>query len=281
MDILKKDPSLYRLVCYVSICTTSSCLHHFFFPHMFRESFSLDWNSFLWGKKHWNLGIFHVFIVTSWVIVRFCTLKSECTKWIWNCKHKHFLLISCQAQQALALYQAGQSSLEILDLHLVYMQKAACHEIIGLFYSFLFSLLWIILQVCTELLLFSHQENKWLLVICYICIYWWSYLDFKSDKIKTSLIYFCFRSCKVSYRDIDQMSKRVIIQKSSFSFISFSLPRDIAKNSLLQWPIFIYWTILGVYDAIVMFFGAYFLFDNTTFTSNGQVMTVIPYAGIR
>ncbi|XP_041637884.1 phospholipid-transporting ATPase IH isoform X1 [Cheilinus undulatus] len=50
-----------------------------------------------------------------------------------------------------------------------------------------------------------------------------------------------------------------------------TLYRDIAKNSLLRWPIFIYWTILGVYDAIVMFFGAYFLFDNTTFTSNGQM----------
>lgn len=94
-------------------------------------------------------------------------------------------------------------------------------------------------------------------------------------------MYFWFRSSKGSYCDIDQKSKLVIIQKNSFSFISFSLPRDIAKNSLLQWPIFIYWTILGVYDAIVMFFGAYFLFDNTTFTSNGQVMTVIPYAGIR
>ncbi|XP_061572115.1 phospholipid-transporting ATPase IH isoform X3 [Cololabis saira] len=52
-----------------------------------------------------------------------------------------------------------------------------------------------------------------------------------------------------------------------------SLYRDIAKNSLLRWRIFIYWTVLGVYDAIVMFFGAYFLFDNTTFTSNGQLMT--------
>lgn len=49
------------------------------------------------------------------------------------------------------------------------------------------------------------------------------------------------------------------------------LYRDIAKNSLLRWPTFIYWTVLGVYDAIVMFFGAYFLFDNTTFTSNGQM----------
>ncbi|CAG06658.1 unnamed protein product, partial [Tetraodon nigroviridis] len=52
-----------------------------------------------------------------------------------------------------------------------------------------------------------------------------------------------------------------------------TLYRDIAKNSLLTWPTFIYWTVLGVYDAVVMFFGAYFLFDNTTFTSNGQLMT--------
>nr|XP_020511028.1 probable phospholipid-transporting ATPase IH [Labrus bergylta] len=50
-----------------------------------------------------------------------------------------------------------------------------------------------------------------------------------------------------------------------------SLYRDIAKNSLLRWRNFIYWTVLGVYDAVVMFFGAYFLFDNTTFTSNGQM----------
>ncbi|XP_026787831.1 phospholipid-transporting ATPase IH isoform X2 [Pangasianodon hypophthalmus] len=50
-----------------------------------------------------------------------------------------------------------------------------------------------------------------------------------------------------------------------------SLYRDIAKNSLLQWPIFIYWTFLGVFDALVFFFGAFFLFDNTSFTSNGQM----------
>ncbi|KAJ3584846.1 hypothetical protein NHX12_015341, partial [Muraenolepis orangiensis] len=50
-----------------------------------------------------------------------------------------------------------------------------------------------------------------------------------------------------------------------------TLYRDISKNCLLRWPIFIYWTLLGVYDAVVMFFGVYFLFDNTTFTSNGQM----------
>uniref|UniRef100_A0A674E7U0 ATPase phospholipid transporting 11A n=1 Tax=Salmo trutta TaxID=8032 RepID=A0A674E7U0_SALTR len=50
-----------------------------------------------------------------------------------------------------------------------------------------------------------------------------------------------------------------------------SLYRDIAKNSLLRWPIFIYWTFLGVFDAVVFFFGSYFLFNNSTFTSNGQM----------
>ncbi|XP_057186995.1 phospholipid-transporting ATPase IH isoform X1 [Triplophysa rosa] len=51
-----------------------------------------------------------------------------------------------------------------------------------------------------------------------------------------------------------------------------SLYRDIAKNSHLRWPTFIYWTFLGLFDAMVFFFGAFFLFDNATFTSNGQLM---------
>uniref|UniRef100_A0A3P8YVM2 Phospholipid-transporting ATPase n=1 Tax=Esox lucius TaxID=8010 RepID=A0A3P8YVM2_ESOLU len=50
-----------------------------------------------------------------------------------------------------------------------------------------------------------------------------------------------------------------------------SLYRDVAKNSLLCWPVFLYWTCLGLFDACIFFFGAYFLFDNTTFTSNGQM----------
>nr|XP_025952769.1 probable phospholipid-transporting ATPase IH isoform X4 [Dromaius novaehollandiae]XP_025952770.1 probable phospholipid-transporting ATPase IH isoform X4 [Dromaius novaehollandiae] len=52
-----------------------------------------------------------------------------------------------------------------------------------------------------------------------------------------------------------------------------SLYRDVAKNALLRWRAFIYWTFLGVFDAVVFFFGAYFLFENTIVTSNGQLMT--------
>uniref|UniRef100_A0A5F9CD22 Phospholipid-transporting ATPase n=1 Tax=Oryctolagus cuniculus TaxID=9986 RepID=A0A5F9CD22_RABIT len=44
------------------------------------------------------------------------------------------------------------------------------------------------------------------------------------------------------------------------------LYRDIAKNALLRWRVFIYWTFLGVFDALVFFFGAYFMFENTTVT---------------
>uniref|UniRef100_A0A4W5Q897 Phospholipid-transporting ATPase n=1 Tax=Hucho hucho TaxID=62062 RepID=A0A4W5Q897_9TELE len=50
-----------------------------------------------------------------------------------------------------------------------------------------------------------------------------------------------------------------------------TLYRDVAKNSLLRWPVFLYWTCLGLFNACIFFFGAYFLFDNTTFTSNGQM----------
>ncbi|KAJ7416671.1 putative phospholipid-transporting ATPase IH [Willisornis vidua] len=50
-----------------------------------------------------------------------------------------------------------------------------------------------------------------------------------------------------------------------------SLYRDVAKNALLRWRAFIYWTFLGVFDAAVFFFGAYLLLDNTVVTSNGQV----------
>uniref|UniRef100_A0A8C7K5G3 Phospholipid-transporting ATPase n=1 Tax=Oncorhynchus kisutch TaxID=8019 RepID=A0A8C7K5G3_ONCKI len=50
-----------------------------------------------------------------------------------------------------------------------------------------------------------------------------------------------------------------------------TLYRDVAKNSLLRWPVFLYWTCLGLFDACIFFFGAYFLFDNTTFSSNGQM----------
>ncbi|XP_061482643.1 phospholipid-transporting ATPase IH isoform X3 [Rhineura floridana] len=50
-----------------------------------------------------------------------------------------------------------------------------------------------------------------------------------------------------------------------------SLYRDVAKNAYLHWSVFIYWTFLGVFDAVVFFFGAYFLFESSTVTSNGQM----------
>uniref|UniRef100_A0A8C7WHD0 Phospholipid-transporting ATPase n=1 Tax=Oncorhynchus mykiss TaxID=8022 RepID=A0A8C7WHD0_ONCMY len=50
-----------------------------------------------------------------------------------------------------------------------------------------------------------------------------------------------------------------------------TLYKDVAKNALLRWPVFLYWTCLGLFNACIFFFGAYFLFDNTTFTSNGQM----------
>ncbi|KAB0403175.1 hypothetical protein E2I00_014992 [Balaenoptera physalus] len=63
-------------------------------------------------------------------------------------------------------------------------------------------------------------------------------------------------------------------------FPPFASPRDIAKNALLRWRVFIYWTFLGVFDALVFFFGAYFMFENTTVTSNGQVSTELGHVDV-
>uniref|UniRef100_A0A8B9BPY3 Phospholipid-transporting ATPase n=1 Tax=Anser brachyrhynchus TaxID=132585 RepID=A0A8B9BPY3_9AVES len=54
-----------------------------------------------------------------------------------------------------------------------------------------------------------------------------------------------------------------------------SLYRDVAKNALLRWRAFIYWTFLGVFDAVVFFFGAYFLFDNTIMFGNWTFGTLV------
>lgn len=53
--------------------------------------------------------------------------------------------------------------------------------------------------------------------------------------------------------------------------VAASPPRDIAKNALLRWRVFVYWTLLGLFNALVFFFGAYFVFETTTVSSSGQV----------
>ncbi|XP_038631915.1 phospholipid-transporting ATPase IG isoform X1 [Scyliorhinus canicula] len=50
-----------------------------------------------------------------------------------------------------------------------------------------------------------------------------------------------------------------------------SLYRNIANNALLQWKPFLYWTFLGLFNGLVFFFGAYFLYDNSTLAETGQV----------
>ncbi|XP_074048158.1 phospholipid-transporting ATPase IH isoform X1 [Macrotis lagotis] len=50
-----------------------------------------------------------------------------------------------------------------------------------------------------------------------------------------------------------------------------SLYRDIAKNALLRWRVFMYWTFLGVFDALVFFFGAYLMFGDVAVNLSGQV----------
>ncbi|XP_035289811.1 phospholipid-transporting ATPase 11C-like isoform X1 [Anguilla anguilla] len=50
-----------------------------------------------------------------------------------------------------------------------------------------------------------------------------------------------------------------------------SLYRAMAKNALLRWGPFLYWTALGVFHGLVFFFGVHFLFRNSALQDTGQV----------
>ena len=62
------------------------------------------------------------------------------------------------------------------------------------------------------------------------------------------------------------------VSPSSFpALFSPSLLRDVAKNAMLGWGPFLYWTLLGVYQGLLFFFGVRFLFSNPALQDNGQV----------
>ncbi|KAK5613463.1 Phospholipid-transporting ATPase IG [Crenichthys baileyi] len=50
-----------------------------------------------------------------------------------------------------------------------------------------------------------------------------------------------------------------------------TLYREIAKNAMLRWKLFLYWTALGLFHGLVFFFGVRFLFSNPALQDNGQV----------
>ncbi|XP_065127967.2 phospholipid-transporting ATPase 11C isoform X3 [Paramisgurnus dabryanus] len=50
-----------------------------------------------------------------------------------------------------------------------------------------------------------------------------------------------------------------------------ALYREIAKNAMLRWRPFLYWTVLGVFQGLMFFFGVRLLFSNPALQDNGQV----------
>uniref|UniRef100_A0AAY5EQ01 Phospholipid-transporting ATPase n=1 Tax=Electrophorus electricus TaxID=8005 RepID=A0AAY5EQ01_ELEEL len=50
-----------------------------------------------------------------------------------------------------------------------------------------------------------------------------------------------------------------------------TLYRDIAKNAMLRWGPFLYWTVLAVFQGLIFFFGVKYLFSNPALQDNGQV----------
>ncbi|XP_038554978.1 phospholipid-transporting ATPase 11C isoform X1 [Micropterus salmoides] len=50
-----------------------------------------------------------------------------------------------------------------------------------------------------------------------------------------------------------------------------TLYREIAKNAMLRWGPFLYWTLLGLFHGLLFFFGVRYLFSNPALQDNGQV----------
>ncbi|XP_036424985.1 phospholipid-transporting ATPase 11C isoform X4 [Colossoma macropomum] len=50
-----------------------------------------------------------------------------------------------------------------------------------------------------------------------------------------------------------------------------TLYREIAKNAMLRWGPFLYWTVLGIFQGLLFFFGVRYLFSNPALQDNGQV----------
>ncbi|KAL7885880.1 hypothetical protein AOLI_G00061750 [Acnodon oligacanthus] len=50
-----------------------------------------------------------------------------------------------------------------------------------------------------------------------------------------------------------------------------TLYRQIAKNAMLRWGPFLYWTVLGIFQGLLFFFGVRYLFSNPALQDNGQV----------
>ncbi|XP_050983907.1 phospholipid-transporting ATPase IG isoform X2 [Labeo rohita] len=50
-----------------------------------------------------------------------------------------------------------------------------------------------------------------------------------------------------------------------------ALYREIANNAMLRWRPFLYWTVLGIFQGLLFFFGVRFLFSNPALQDNGQV----------
>ncbi|XP_078067875.1 phospholipid-transporting ATPase IG isoform X1 [Mustelus asterias] len=86
------------------------------------------------------------------------------------------------------------------------------------------------------------------------------------DATYLTLYNICFTSLPILlYGLLEQHVNIEILKKDP------SLYRNIANNALLQWKPFLYWTFLGLFNGLVFFFGAYFLYDNSTLAENGQV----------
>uniref|UniRef100_A0A672PDE0 Phospholipid-transporting ATPase n=1 Tax=Sinocyclocheilus grahami TaxID=75366 RepID=A0A672PDE0_SINGR len=76
----------------------------------------------------------------------------------------------------------------------------------------------------------------------------------------------CFTSMPIlAYSLLEQHTSIEILLDNA------ALYREIANNAMLRWHPFLYWTVLGIFQGLMFFFGVRFLFSNPALQDNGQV----------
>ncbi|XP_026991774.1 phospholipid-transporting ATPase 11C isoform X8 [Tachysurus fulvidraco] len=79
----------------------------------------------------------------------------------------------------------------------------------------------------------------------------------------------CFTSMPIlAYSLLEQhMAIEVLLNNAT-------IYKDIAKNAMLRWRPFLCWTILGIFQGLLFFFGVKYLYNNPALQDNGQVSII-------
>uniref|UniRef100_A0A672PFL3 Phospholipid-transporting ATPase n=1 Tax=Sinocyclocheilus grahami TaxID=75366 RepID=A0A672PFL3_SINGR len=81
----------------------------------------------------------------------------------------------------------------------------------------------------------------------------------------------CFTSMPILAYSLLEQHTSIEILLDNAALYRYQSALEIANNAMLRWHPFLYWTVLGIFQGLMFFFGVRFLFSNPALQDNGQV----------